>query len=254
MKENLRYMDCLENLGGVRAFYTTAAWADWKCNEEADPKAYASLGECFGITAEQIVRIPQSHTSNVRVLTKENGGEGIERNAAEGYDGMITNVIGLMPVTVEADCVPVYLYDPKMHAAGMIHSGWRGCAGEIAGEAVKMMQQHFASKPSDIYAAFGPCICKNCYEVGPELLDGFSARFSKITNVIFKPKENGKYLLDLCAAIRHTLLKAGLREDRIFDSPVCTFESSQLCSYRRDHDPDKRMLTGIMLTGVEKPL
>ncbi len=247
MRENLCFIDGLDQPGKLRAFYTTASWSSWKCNKEADLMAYQELAAQFGIGVDSVVRIPQSHTANVRLLTKENGGEGIIREAPEGYDGMITDAIGLMPVTVEADCVPVYLYDPSHHALGMIHSGWRGTAGMIAAKAVSMMQEHFGTDPAETVAAFGPCICGNCYEVGGELPDVFRDHFGKITDEIFRPKENGKYLLNLTAAIRYSLLEAGLLERRIFESPACTFESSDLCSYRRDHDPDARMLTGIIL-------
>ncbi len=248
MKEAIRHITEIEACGPVKAFYTTAAWNDWQCNEKADLKAYEELGRHFMITPSEIVRIPQTHTAEVRKIKKEDGGDGIIREAKEGYDGMITDEKGILLCTVEADCVPVYLYDPVKNVIGMVHSGWRGCAGKIAEHAVEGMQDRYGCRPEDIVAALGPCICGACYEVGEELIDGFAGNFSEITSVIFKPKENGKYLLDLPAAIRYSLIRAGLTEGKIFADPVCTFESGDLCSWRRDHDPAARMLTGIMLS------
>ena len=46
-------------------------------------------------------------------------------------DGVITNEKNLMLLTVEADCVPVYILDPVKKAIGMVHSGWRGTVQRI---------------------------------------------------------------------------------------------------------------------------
>ena len=240
-------MEQLEALGPVSAIYTLKGWDRWPCNDLDAVDNYEKLGEFFGISPDRIVRIPQTHTSNVRTVSTKNGGEGIIRQAAEGYDGMVTNETGLMLCTVEADCVPVYLYDPIKQAAGMIHSGWRGCAGRIAEKGVEEMCAKFGSEPENIAAALGPCICGKCYEVGAELKNDFSVHFGEITDVIFMPGRDGKYYLDLPAALRYSLQRAGLREDHIFADPVCTYEAQDLCSWRREHDKDARMLTAIFL-------
>lgn len=231
----------------IRAIYTTAEWNRWPCNETGETAAYDRLASLFGTETSRIVRIPQTHTDKVRVIEEENAGEGVVRIAEEGYDGMITNVIGIALCTVEADCVPVYLYDPVKRVIGMIHSGWKGCAGCIAEHAVALMQDKYGTDPADVIAAFGPCICGDCYEVGEELIDPFRENFNEITDVIFKNKGNGKYLLNLTGAIRHSLLRAGLAGRNIHESPACTFETKDLCSWRRDKDKLARMLTGIML-------
>ena len=41
-------------------------------------------------------------------------------------DGLLTNMPGVTLVTFFADCVPLYFVDPKHHAIGLAHSGWRG--------------------------------------------------------------------------------------------------------------------------------
>ena len=245
--EAFRHIEALEAMGPVRAIYTLRDRDFWPCNEETCPEIYAELGNALAIGPERIVRIPQTHTANVRVIGPDHAGEGVTRAAAEGYDGMVTNEPGILLCTVEADCVPVYLYDPVKQAAAMIHSGWRGCAGGIVGNGVEALCRNFGSNPRDIAAALGPCICGRCYEVGGELKDDFAECFSEITDAIFTPGEDGKYYLDLPVAIKYDLERAGLSRERIFDSPACTYEDETLCSWRRDHDKQARMLTAIML-------
>ena len=242
-----RHIRQLEALGPVTAIYTRKGWDRWPCNVFDAVDNYGKLGAIFGIGTDRMVRIPQTHTSNVRTVSLQNGGEGILRQAVEGYDGMVTNDAGLMLCTVEADCVPVYLYDPFKQAIGMIHSGWRGCAGRIAEKGVEEMCRRYGSKPENIAAALGPCICGKCYEVGAELQDAFAVDFSEITDVIFTPGRDGKFYLDLPAALRYSLRRAELKEEHIFADPVCTYEAQDLCSWRREHDRDARMLTAIFL-------
>lgn len=238
----------LEKAGPVVSFYTTGLSRRFGCNEEADEAEYRELGETFQVDPSRMVRIPQTHTANVCVITAHHAGEGIIRNAGTGYDGMITDEAGLMILTVQADCVPVYLFDPVRKVIGMVHSGWKGCAGGIASNAVRQMKKAYGSDPLDVLAAFGPCICRDCYEVGAEVREAFLETYrGKLPDKCFVPHGTGKYLLDLTATIRSSLGDAGVRADHIFESPACTLETKDLCSYRRDHDR-ARMLTGIMLT------
>ena len=40
-------------------------------------------------------------------------------------DGAITKTLGIVLVVKVADCVPIYLVDPRTPAIGLIHAGWR---------------------------------------------------------------------------------------------------------------------------------
>ena len=55
---------------------------------------------------EDIVTSDQTHTTNVRVVTEEDRGNGITKpRPYTDVDGMITNVPGLVLATFYADCV-----------------------------------------------------------------------------------------------------------------------------------------------------
>jgi YfiH family protein len=88
-------------------------------------------------------------------------------------DALLTNVPGLLLVIRTADCLPVFLVDEKNRAAAAVHCGWRGTEKRILEKAARAMVRAFGSKPGAMLAALGPCIGSGCYEVGPQVREGF---------------------------------------------------------------------------------
>jgi len=144
----------------------------------------------------------------------------------DGVDALITDQPGIALFATYADCYPIVLWDPKHHAAGLAHAGWRGTEAGVALAAVKAMQEEFGSDPADIQAGIGPGICGLCYEVGAEVAGRFDARFTR--------PQGEAFLLDLAAANRAQLQEAGVTD--IFTIDLCTKETDYLPSHRRDHD------------------
>lgn len=247
------HIDELEKTGLVKTVYSSVNRFAWKFGKEGSLENCRDLVKNFGITTEDMVMLNQTHTSKVRVVTKKDGGEMVTRpQTVEGFDGMVTNEKGLLLATTEADCVPVYLLDPVKKAIGMVHSGWRGTAGEISLDAVKVMQEQYGSNPADIKVVIGPCICRNCYEVGEDLLKEFMVNYSEEEIELFfvyRRTENGvrKFFLDLKEAIFISLEKAGVKAENMSALNICTFETPAIGSWRRDNPNMWSMVTGIML-------
>lgn len=239
----------INSSGGVRTVYTPIGVGGWGFNKPEDYANYEALGRELGITPADMVRVRQKHTGNVRIVERQHAGEGVVRDSEIlECDGMITNVPGILLCTVEADCVPVYLYDPKKRAVGMLHSGWKGTAKQIAANAVRLMEETYGSDPADIMVAIGPCICRDCYEVSDDLIPPFAERYSgEEMQRLFTPKPNGRYYLDLIRAIVLTLGRAGVSKDRIETSGFCTFHSGKFYSWRKDAHLTNHMLTAIIL-------
>ena len=247
---NFVHIKELEKAGPVTALYSRSGVCRWPSFETGDKASdYDKAAGEFGVSTSDMLRLPQVHSSVVRIVRREHAGEGIVRPVSiEGFDGMVTDEPGIVLCTVEADCVPVYLYDPVKSVIGMVHSGWRGTAGQISSDAIKKMTSEFCCDTDTMIATIGPCICEKCYEVGGELKEDFLRNFtSNEVESFFAPKENGRYLLDLRKAIRLTFIRSGIRTENINDVDVCTYESIDLCSWRRDRDKTARMLTAIML-------
>ena len=243
-------INSLEKTGLVRAIFTTRERSSWKYDKPGAYGNFEILSKMLGITLKDMVMSDQTHSDRIRIVTREDGGDMITgQKETSGFDGMITNIPGMMLCTVEADCVPVYILDPVGKAVGMVHSGWRGTAKHIAANAVKLMAEEYGSNPSDILIAIGPCICADCYEVGMELRKEFAVTFNEdsLDQIFVHPHADDKYMLDLKKAITITLMQAGVQKENIIDTGICTRESEELCSWRRDNPLRESMLTAIML-------
>jgi YfiH family protein len=87
----------------------------------------------------------------------------------DGYDAHLSDLPGLLLSVSVADCVPVFLVDPTHRAVAAVHAGWRGVAGDGLERALARMGEAFRTRPADVWVHFGPAICGECYEVGPEV-------------------------------------------------------------------------------------
>lgn len=138
-------------------------------------------------------------------------------------DGLITDVPGICLVTFFADCVPLYFVDPVKRAIGLSHSGWRGTVNKMGKVTVEKMTEVFGSAPGDILAAIGPSICQDCYEVSADVIEKFKENFEEeLWSKLFYERENGKYQLNLWEANRQVFLEAGISEDHMAVTNLCT--------------------------------
>ena len=206
----------------------------WESVEEN----YRRVAETLGTDNGHLVCSDQTHTTNVRLVTKEDAGKGVicPRDYTD-VDGLITNVSGLTLVTFYADCVPLYFVDPVKRVIGLSHSGWRGTVHKMAIATVRKMQETFGCDPVDIRSVVGPSICQECYEVSEDVIDEFRANYKETDwDSLFYRKENGKYQLDLWKANEIVLLDAGVKKDHLEVTDVCTCCNPELLfSHRASH-------------------
>lgn len=202
---------------------------------------YDRVAEVLGITRGQIVCSDQTHTTNIRIVTKEDARKGIDRERDyTDIDGLITNEKGLALATFYADCVPLFFVDPVKKVIGLAHSGWRGSVAGMGKKMVERMHTEFGCKPGDIHAAIGPSICKDCYEVSADVAMQFREAFAGIDGaealLYQKPEQKGldKYQLDLWLANQLWLLDAGIRTEHLEVTDVCTAHNPDyLFSHRK---------------------
>lgn len=227
-------------LGGVsQGIYSSMNLSFTRGDEDAAVhENYRRLAEAVGFNVEDIVTSDQTHTANVRVVTEEDRGKGITKpRSYTDVDGMITNVPGLVLATFYADCVPLYFVDPVHHAIGLSHSGWRGTVAKIGKVTVEKMKEEYGTEPEDLYAAIGPSICQDCYEVSEDVILEFQKSFEeKYWDRLFYKKENGKYQLNLWEANHLIMLEAGIEEEHISMPGICTCCNPEfLFSHRASH-------------------
>lgn len=203
--------------------------------KEAVDENFRRIAEIFDTTPDKIVCSKQTHTTNVRLVTGRDCGKGVVRPLDyDNVDGLITNEPGILLCTSYADCVPLYFVDTRNRAIGLGHSGWRGTVNRMGEVVLKAMKNAYGTKPEDVLAAIGPSICQDCYEVGQEVADSFKENFSKDWESFLKNgKSAGKYQLNLWEANRRILLNAGVPENHIAVTDLCTCcNSDYLFSHR----------------------
>lgn len=194
-------------------------------DKEAVDENYRRIAAILGCDVSDMVCSDQTHTTNVRVVNECDRGKGIVRpKDYTDVDGLITNVEGIVLATFYADCVPLFFIDVKNRAVGLSHSGWRGTVGRMGQITVEAMHREYGTRPEDVFAAIGPSICQDCYEVSEDVADAFRKEFSKgrQSDEILLSKGNGKYQLNLWRANQIILEEAGIAPPKIQVTDICT--------------------------------
>ena len=199
-------------------------------NKEAVDENFRRIAEIFGAAPDKMVCSRQTHTTNIRRVTKADCGKGVVRETDyEDVDGLITDEPGIILCTFYADCVPLYFVDTKHRAIGLSHSGWRGTVGRMGGLTIKAMGEVFNTRAEDVTAAIGPSICQDCYEVGEEVADAFRESFPDNWKGILKDGvKEGKYQLNLQEANRMILEETGVPSGQIAVTDLCTCCNSKV--------------------------
>ena len=224
-------------IGGVsKGIYSSMNLSYIRGDEkEAVDENFRRIAAVFGRDIKDIVCSDQTHTTNIRLVTREDKGKGVVREKDyHDVDGLITNEPGIVLATFYADCVPLYFVDVEHKAIGLSHSGWRGSVERMGACTLKAMETAFGSRPEMIKAAIGPSICQDCYEVSEDVAEQFGKAFPKDEDIILKKgKEEGKYQLDLWQANKLVLLEAGVLPQNIEVTDICTCcNSAYLFSHR----------------------
>jgi YfiH family protein len=128
----------------------------------------------FGRSVETLVHAHLCHGATVARVTSADHGRVIP-----ACDGLITNDPGCGVTMNFADCGSVLLYDPRRHALGLGHAGWKGALADLPGALVRAMGREFGSDPADLVAALGPCISVSRYEVDEPLISAVRERFPR---------------------------------------------------------------------------
>ncbi|MBI3592474.1 MAG: peptidoglycan editing factor PgeF [Nitrospirae bacterium] len=186
----------------VKGFFTTRA-------ADIDTRGIPKL---FDISLDTIYMPVQKHTDKVLVLDYD-----LEPKVA---DAVVTNRKDIFIGIKVADCVPVLLYDRKMHVIGAVHAGWRGTAAGILGKTIETMMKRFYSSPSDILVAVGPGIRWCCYEVGYEVIEAVTKGTGGRD---YYKKKGEKYFIDLPTANRHQAISSGVLPENTWVTDECTF-------------------------------
>jgi len=174
----------------------------------------------------------QVHGNSVAVIDRE-----FDASQPPIADALVTNQREIALFLLFADCVPIFFFDPIAKAVGIAHSGWRGTASNIASHTVESLIQSLGCVSQNIFAAIGPSISAEHYEVSRDVVDqlcdahkgGSSTPFTQVNEF------TSKWLVDLRVIIFDQLVSAGIRPENIEVSNECTYSNrADFFSHRRD--------------------
>ncbi len=197
------------------------------------------------IPATRVVIAEQTHSDLVHVCTESDCGAGFGVHSQIAIcDALITNIPQQYLLIRTADCTPVIISDKQGRAVGAVHSGREGTRKNIVGKTVLAFQEHYGIPASDIQAYIGAGICHRHYQVDEKTWQEFNTSILELGIVLDTTLDRH---IDIQQIIYKQLLKAGVASDNIEQNQICTYESADHFSYRRDGTHNRQ----INLIGME---
>jgi YfiH family protein len=191
-----------------------------------DPEAVAANRELaaksLGLDPARVVWMNQVHGADAVVVSAPWG----ERPVPQ-VDAVVTAERGLALAVLTADCTPVLLADPVAGIAAAAHAGRPGMVAGVVPAALRAMTE-LGADPARIVARTGPAVCGKCYEVPEEM----RADVAAVEPEAHAETSWGTPSVDVTAGVHAQLDRLGVRDRQ--QSPVCTLESGDHFSYRRD--------------------
>ena len=215
---------------------------------------YEQMARALG--ADDTVTVNQVHGTTVCVIRS---GSEVPRGRQEA-DILVSNDPAVAIAVRAADCVPLLMADRRTGAVAAVHAGWRGTASKAAAVAVQSMRYEFGTAPLDLVVAIGPSIGACCYQVGSDVVDAFAAAGHErhlIERWFATPPpprgsfqaERTRLRLDVAGANRDQLILAGVGEDNIHMSGLCTAMNLALLTSFRAEKENAGRIAGVIRCG-----
>ena len=197
----------------------------------------------LGGTPTRLVNGHQVHGATVATVGADRAGTTVPET-----DGLVTSEPDLPLMVQGADCPLLLLAAPDVRTIAAVHSGWRGTVAGIGAAAVAALAAKGAARDrieAAVFPGIGPC----CFEVGPEVVTAFEGVFGALVDA-WHTASTGRpdcRLLDLAAAIRATLVDAGVGSASIDVVTGCTACGGRLWSHRAsDGAPERHGLFAVI--------
>jgi YfiH family protein len=230
------------NQGHVLQAFSLRAWGNMALHTGDDPvqvkQHRADFLQCFQLETGSLITGEQVHGDHIQVVTRAERGKTIAVT-----DGLITREKGVVLGVLVADCLPIFIYDPKTPAVGIVHAGWRGTVQSVAQKAILAMVNAFQTKPEETEVAIGPGIRACCFVTQADVATQFQSNFSEAVR-----EDCQRFYLDLAAVNRKMLQSSGVKTERISEASFCTCcQPERFFSYRASQGTMGRMMGIIAL-------
>mgnify|MGYP003482355312 FL=1 len=217
---------------------------------EAVQRNQQLLCTALHIEKDQLIIPYQTHSVNALVIDKEFLQQNAEKRneQLQNIDALITQEKGVCLCVSTADCTPILLYDRKQQVIAAIHAGWRGSVNYIVRKTLEQMNRLYNTQGEDIFAAIGPCIGFDAFEVGDEVYDAFKQNDFPMEYISGWKYETHKWHIDLQMANSVQLIDFGVPTEQIDICDICTFTHyEKFFSARRLGIKSGRILSGIFM-------
>ncbi|MDD5039812.1 MAG: polyphenol oxidase family protein [Patescibacteria group bacterium] len=182
------------------------------------------------ISPISVVYANLSHGTTVAIIKNK-----YERQPTIKCDGLLTTLSDVYLSITVADCFPVYIFNPAVYSVGIIHAGWRGIAKGIVKKAIESLKSTHADISSYL-VGLGPGIHACHFCMTPR-----DAKPFKNTPYIIDSSAS-QWHIDLSAAIKDQFIDAGIPQNNIEDSKICTYCTPSCFSFRRDNNRNLRTM------------
>jgi YfiH family protein len=185
------------------------------------------LADQLGFDLQRALMTVQEHGASVATFHRDHpeGGQ-----CVFSTDALATDVPGQAIITYHADCFPLLFVDAGRGVVAGAHAGWRGALAGVGTNAVRSLADAYGTRPAGMRVLIGPGICVRCYPVGEEIAGQFAARFGDEDRYL--GRAGGEVRLDIEAAIRLQLERAGIAPEQIASTGSCTREDDRWFSHR----------------------
>lgn len=206
------------------------SYGDFSPNHDSSSKVKKNLQKAakkLEISPTDIVAVNQVHGTNI-VNIKTTREKQVVRNEKVDADGLITNLPNTFLLLKTADCIPLFIFDPKKNIVGLIHVGWRGAMGKIHEKVIGKMESTFNSKRKNLLIGLGPSICAKCYITADKPQQAALHHWKKHIS-----KKPDGWHVDLTGFVIDTLVRCKLPKKNIEMINQCTCESDKWFSHVR---------------------
>jgi len=113
-----------------------------------------------GIPEENVISALLHHGHEVSIVGHNSSREFIPKT-----DALVTVIKGTYLSITNADCFPIFFFDPIGEVVGLAHAGWKGITTNIIPITIGKMTVA-GSDIENLRVIIGPGICHDCFEFG----------------------------------------------------------------------------------------
>jgi YfiH family protein len=189
------------------------------------------IAKAFGFDPSRLILLDQMHQEKILLLKEPV----TTLSPPLEYDALMTNCPKTFLGILTADCLPIFVVDPKKKVVAAVHAGRQGTALHITTKVLNKMEEEFGCSSKDFLITLGPSIGPCCYEIDEKVFQSEWELFST-------SKGTGKWMVDL-AQINIAQMKAeGIKEKQISWINLCTHCHHDLFfSYRKEGQTGRQL-------------